>query len=247
MTEDFRKRGLIENERLEEYDGTTAVIRNEYLSADEVEYLRWRAERGMKSRHLPAAFRHDPWFVMRNVSKMVAYTYRGCTLRTVLGIGKPTPSLFPLQLRAEFLASQLLQDDIGGFSEVCFLFHIPCLRTSNLTGIKLSQDDFLLVIGLKPCSELRQRADIPPSTQSFDQKYVCFEPSSHDVDTHISAPISAGTLNVVCVKKSMRTMPAIAAGSAVMMMNGSSHDWKFTTISMYTRTMANPSPAISPT
>ena len=26
--------------------------------------------------------------------------------------------------------------------------------------------------------------------------------------THISAPISAGTLSVVCVKKSMRTIPA---------------------------------------
>ena len=49
--------------------------------------------------------------------------------------------------------------------------------------------------------------------------------------THMSAPISAGTLSVVWVKKSKSTMPASAAGSAVMMMNGSSQDWKFTTIS----------------
>ena len=40
--------------------------------------------------------------------------------------------------------------------------------------------------------------------------------------THIIAPISAGTLIGVCVKNSDSTIPAIAAGSAVMMMNGSS-------------------------
>jgi radical SAM superfamily enzyme YgiQ (UPF0313 family) len=86
MTDDFRRRGLIENERLEEYDGTTSVVRNEHLSADEIEYLRWKAERGMKTRHMPAAFRHDPWFVARNVAKMAAHTFRGSTLRTMLGL-----------------------------------------------------------------------------------------------------------------------------------------------------------------
>jgi anaerobic magnesium-protoporphyrin IX monomethyl ester cyclase len=86
MTEDFRKLGLIENERLEEYDGTTPVVRNEHLSADEIEYLRWKAERGMKTRHIPAVFRHDPWFVLRNAGKMAAHTYRGSTIRTVLGL-----------------------------------------------------------------------------------------------------------------------------------------------------------------
>ena len=48
---------------------------------------------------------------------------------------------------------------------------------------------------------------------------------------HMIAPVSAGTLNVVCDRNSIQTMPASAAGSAEMMMNGSSHDWKFTTIS----------------
>ena len=48
---------------------------------------------------------------------------------------------------------------------------------------------------------------------------------------HMIAPISAGTLSVVCVRNRNSTMPASAAGSAVMMMNGSSQDWKFTTIS----------------
>jgi hypothetical protein len=86
MTDDFRRRGLIENERLEEYDGTTSVVRNEHLSADEIEYLRWKAERGMKTRHMPTVFLHDPWFVARNVAGMAAHTYRGSTLRTVLGL-----------------------------------------------------------------------------------------------------------------------------------------------------------------
>ena len=48
---------------------------------------------------------------------------------------------------------------------------------------------------------------------------------------HMIAPISAGTLSVVLVRKRNTMMPASAAGSAVMMMNGSSQDWKFTTIS----------------
>jgi hypothetical protein len=41
---------------------------------------------------------------------------------------------------------------------------------------------------------------------------------------HMMAPIIAGTLRVVCVTNSISTIPASAAGSAVMMMNGSSHD-----------------------
>src|SRR5260370_37830102 len=86
MTDEFGRRGLIENERLEEYDGTTSVVRNEHLSANEIEYLRWKAERGMKTRHMPAAFRHDPWFVARNVARMAAHTYRGSTLRTMVGL-----------------------------------------------------------------------------------------------------------------------------------------------------------------
>jgi hypothetical protein len=86
MTDEFRRLGLIENEHLEEYDGTTSVVRNEHLSADEIEYLRWKAERGMKTRHIPTVFLHDPWFVTRNVVGMAAHTYRGSTLRTMLGL-----------------------------------------------------------------------------------------------------------------------------------------------------------------
>ena len=42
MTKELLERGLILHERLEEYDGTTAVVRSETLSADEIEFLRWR-------------------------------------------------------------------------------------------------------------------------------------------------------------------------------------------------------------
>ena len=86
MTRDFLRRGLITIERLEEYDGTTAVVRTEHMPAKEVEYFRWKAERWMKVRHLPAVFRHDPWFVIRHARRMMAHTFRGSTLRSVLGL-----------------------------------------------------------------------------------------------------------------------------------------------------------------
>jgi radical SAM superfamily enzyme YgiQ (UPF0313 family) len=86
MTKDFQDRGLIINERPEEYDGTTAVVRTEHLSADEVEFLRWRAERWMKLRHMPAAFARSPLFLLRNAPKMFAHTFRGSTVRSFLGL-----------------------------------------------------------------------------------------------------------------------------------------------------------------
>ena len=86
MTKDFRERGLIVNERVEEYDGTTAVVRTEHLSADEIEFMRWRAERWMKLRHMPAALRHYPGFVLRHGLKMLAHTFRGSTWRSALGL-----------------------------------------------------------------------------------------------------------------------------------------------------------------
>jgi radical SAM superfamily enzyme YgiQ (UPF0313 family) len=86
MTVDFRQRDLIINERLEEYDGTTAVVKTEHLSAEEAEFMRWRAERWMKLRHMPAAFAHDPLFVIRTAPRMFAYTFRGSTLKTFLGL-----------------------------------------------------------------------------------------------------------------------------------------------------------------
>jgi hypothetical protein len=86
MTADFRRRGLITKESPEEYDGTTAVVRTEHLPSDEVEFLRWRAERWMKLRHMPAAFAHDPLYVLRNATKMFGHTFRGSTIRSFLGL-----------------------------------------------------------------------------------------------------------------------------------------------------------------
>ena len=86
MTREFRDRGLIVNDRLEEYDGTTAVVRSQYLSAEEIEFMRWRAERWMKVRHMPAAFARNPSFVLRHAAAMLAHTFRGSTFKSVLGL-----------------------------------------------------------------------------------------------------------------------------------------------------------------
>jgi hypothetical protein len=37
-------------------------------------------------RHLPAAFRHDPWFVLQHGRRMLAHTFRGATWRSTLGL-----------------------------------------------------------------------------------------------------------------------------------------------------------------
>lgn len=86
MTKDFVEKGLVINQQLQEYDGTTAVVRTQYLSAEEVEYMRWKAERWMKVRHMPEVIRHDPWFVLTHASKMFAHTFRGSSLRSALGL-----------------------------------------------------------------------------------------------------------------------------------------------------------------
>src|SRR6266699_2511536 len=86
MTKDFRDRGLIMNEELEEYDGTTAVVRTEHLPAEEVEFMRWKAERWMKVHHIPVALRHDPGFVLFRGWKMLFHTFRGSSIRSALGL-----------------------------------------------------------------------------------------------------------------------------------------------------------------
>jgi radical SAM superfamily enzyme YgiQ (UPF0313 family) len=86
MTRDLAARGLIVHDRLEEYDGTTAVVRTGRLSEEEVEFLRWKAERWMKMRHFPAALRRSPLFCLRHGAAMVAHTFRGMRLRSWLGL-----------------------------------------------------------------------------------------------------------------------------------------------------------------
>jgi len=84
MAQDFQKRGLIIDDRPEDYDGTTAVVRSDHLAAEEIEFLRWRAERWMKLRHLPSVFIHNPRFLLRHGPKILAHMFRGVTLKTLL-------------------------------------------------------------------------------------------------------------------------------------------------------------------
>jgi anaerobic magnesium-protoporphyrin IX monomethyl ester cyclase len=86
MTKDFMARNLIKIDRMEEYDGTTAIVATEHLEPREIEYQRWRAERWMKTRHMPAVIAHDPRFVLFNWWKMLAHTFRGSSIRSVLGL-----------------------------------------------------------------------------------------------------------------------------------------------------------------
>jgi anaerobic magnesium-protoporphyrin IX monomethyl ester cyclase len=86
MTTDFVNKGLIVNDDVNEYDGTTAVVRSEHLPAEEIEFLRWRAERWMKLAHVWPTFRHNPLFVLRHGREMVAHTFRGSSLRSAMGL-----------------------------------------------------------------------------------------------------------------------------------------------------------------
>ena len=86
MTRDFEARDLIVDDDVSHYDGTTAVVRSEHLSAEDIEFLRWRADRWMKVGHMPVALAHSPLFVLRNGLKMLAHTFAGSSLRSVLGL-----------------------------------------------------------------------------------------------------------------------------------------------------------------
>jgi radical SAM superfamily enzyme YgiQ (UPF0313 family) len=93
MTRDLRDQGLIVSDRMEEYDGTTAVVRSEGLSTDEIEFLRWKRERWMKVRHFPTALFRRPGFVMRHGRAMLAHTFRGSTWRSWMGL-EPERTVF---------------------------------------------------------------------------------------------------------------------------------------------------------
>ena len=86
MTEAFRERGLIVDEDVAHYDGTTAVVRTEHVAAADVEFMRWQAERWMKMRHIPSAFAHSPGFVLRHGLAMLSHTFTGTRLRSLLGL-----------------------------------------------------------------------------------------------------------------------------------------------------------------
>ena len=40
----------------------------------------------MKLRHMPAAFARSPFFLLRTAPKMFAHTFRGSTIRSLLGL-----------------------------------------------------------------------------------------------------------------------------------------------------------------
>jgi anaerobic magnesium-protoporphyrin IX monomethyl ester cyclase len=86
MTAEFRQRNLIVDEDVSHYDGTTAVVRSAHVAADEIEFMRWRAERWIKLRHFPAACLHSPGFVARHGLAMLAHTFAGATWRTLVGL-----------------------------------------------------------------------------------------------------------------------------------------------------------------
>jgi radical SAM superfamily enzyme YgiQ (UPF0313 family) len=86
MTHEFRSRGLIVDEDVSHYDGTTAVVRTVHLDSGDVEFLRWRAERWMKLRHMPVAFAHSPAFVARHALEMLTHTFSGTSVRSALGL-----------------------------------------------------------------------------------------------------------------------------------------------------------------
>jgi tRNA A37 methylthiotransferase MiaB len=86
MTAEFRRRSLIVEEDVARYDGTTAVVRTEHVTAEDVEFLRWKAERWMKVRHMPAALGHSPRFVLKHGLAMLRHTFAGCSLRSLVGL-----------------------------------------------------------------------------------------------------------------------------------------------------------------
>jgi anaerobic magnesium-protoporphyrin IX monomethyl ester cyclase len=89
MTRDFEDQGLIVTKDVREYDGTTAVVRTAHLSAEDIEFMRWRAERWMKARHFWPVLRHDTRFALRHGAAMLRHTFRGSRLRTWLGVEPP--------------------------------------------------------------------------------------------------------------------------------------------------------------
>jgi hypothetical protein len=56
------------------------------VQAEDIEFMRWKAERWMKARHLPSVFAHDPWFIAQNALKMLRHTFRGSSLKSVFGL-----------------------------------------------------------------------------------------------------------------------------------------------------------------
>jgi hypothetical protein len=61
-------------------------VRTAHVSAEEVEFMRWQAERWIKLKHLPAACLHSPGFVVRHGAEMLTHTFAGSSWRSLLGL-----------------------------------------------------------------------------------------------------------------------------------------------------------------
>jgi anaerobic magnesium-protoporphyrin IX monomethyl ester cyclase len=48
--------------------------------------MRWKAERWIKARHWWTLFKHDPWFMARNIKGIADFNFRGSTVKTFLGL-----------------------------------------------------------------------------------------------------------------------------------------------------------------
>jgi anaerobic magnesium-protoporphyrin IX monomethyl ester cyclase len=86
MTKQLAQLGLITSDRTEEYDGTTSVVACENLSGEEIEFMRWKADRWIKARHWLTLFKHDPLFMVRNIKRIADFNFRGSTVKTFLGL-----------------------------------------------------------------------------------------------------------------------------------------------------------------
>jgi anaerobic magnesium-protoporphyrin IX monomethyl ester cyclase len=86
MTRALQEKGMITSNRVEEYDGTTAVVACANLPGREIEFLRWRVERWIRVRHLGALFSHDPLYVVLNFLRILAFNFRGSSIRSFFGL-----------------------------------------------------------------------------------------------------------------------------------------------------------------
>jgi anaerobic magnesium-protoporphyrin IX monomethyl ester cyclase len=67
---------LIIKDSVEEYDGTHAVTKSRYLEAEEIEFLRWRAERWLMVRQMSEVLLHNPLFCLRYAHEVLRHMYR---------------------------------------------------------------------------------------------------------------------------------------------------------------------------
>ena len=77
--------------------------------------MRWRAERWMKVRHLPAVLRHYPGFVLRHAPGMLAHTFRGSTWRSALGL-EDSRTVFARYKAIRAAEREYLPEPLGGTS-----------------------------------------------------------------------------------------------------------------------------------